>query len=166
MPLDNCRCSRYVCCWDNCGCSRYLCRWDNRGCSKNTICCLLGQKKLHDFPYLVNHRSYRLKLLDPSKWPQKWVYYGCFRYAYYSDNQKLKKCFFCMLFSWHYVIKFKKALFHKNYISYQIGWPFKMTGRTVFLLLFNTIYTSKTKGNGLKWEFPVFFWMRISGFLS
>ena len=24
-------------------------------------------KKLHDFPYLVNHRSYRLKLLDPSK---------------------------------------------------------------------------------------------------
>ena len=123
-------------------------------------------KKLHDFPYLVNHRSYRLKLLDPSKWPQKWVYYGCFRYAYYSDNQKFKKCFFCMLFSWHYVIKFKKALFHKNYISYQIGWPFKMTGRTVFLLLFNTIYTSKTKGNGLKWEFPVFFWMRISGFLS
>ena len=24
-------------------------------------------KKLHDFPYLVNHRSYRPKLLDPSK---------------------------------------------------------------------------------------------------
>ena len=53
-----------------------------------------------------------------------------------------------------------KAPYHESYISYQIGWAFK--AKPIFLLVCSTIYTLRTKGNGLKWEFQGFFWMIIS----
>ena len=87
------------------------------------------------------------------------------RYVYLSDSPKCPKNDFFVLI-WSFMMKFQKFLYPENYISYQIGWPFKITERPIFLLVLNTIYTSRTKGNGQKWEFQVFFWIRISEFLS
>ena len=104
---------------------------DNRKFLKNTIfcfCCLI-KTKLNGFKYLVNHQSQ----VHP------WDNYMC-----------PQKCLFSFFFL-SLVMKFQKFRYHKNYIShYSIHRPFKMTKRLIFLLVFDTIYTSRTKGNGLK----------------
>ena len=104
----------------------------------------------------------RIKLVDPSRWLQERIFYGCSKICIPFSRKCPKNAVF--VFSW--TLKFQKFLYHENYISYQIGWPFKITERPIFLLVLNTIYTSRTKGNGQKWEFQVFFWIRISEFLS
>ena len=50
--------------------------------------------KLYNFQYLVNRRSY--KLIDPSKWPQGQIYYGCCKICICLRKAKMpKKCILC-----------------------------------------------------------------------
>ena len=45
-------------------------------------------------------------------------------------------------------------IFISQELYIKLNWgSFKMTGRAILLLVFNTIYTSRTKENGLRWEF-------------
>ena len=65
-------------------------------------------------------------------------------------------CFFRVLYDKILKVSITRELYIK------LDWlPFKMTKKTIFLLVFNTIYTSRTKRNVLKWVFQDFFWMRI-----
>ena len=77
------------------------------------------------------------------------------------DNRKCPKMtFYLVFFLVLYDKTLKVSITQELYIK--LNWPpFKMTKRTIFLLVFNTIYISRTKGSVIKWVFQDFFWMRI-----
>ena len=95
--------------------------------------------KLHDFPYLLT--AGRIKLGDPSNDFKNTFARDVLEYAYPLRQPEVpKKCLF-LFFYRAYMMKIQKFLYHENYISYWIGWHFKITKRFIFLLMFNTIYT-------------------------
>ena len=79
--------------------------------------------------YLVNR--YRRKLVDPSKWPQEFSYYGCSKiYILLRQVKVPKKCL--ISFFRHYMMKLWKFPYHENYMPYQIGWPLIFLASDIF----------------------------------
>ena len=79
--------------------------------------------------YLVNR--YCRKLVDPSKWPQEFSYYGCSKiYILLRQVKVPKKCL--ISFFRHYMMKLWKFPYHENYMPYQIGWPLIFLASDIF----------------------------------
>ena len=97
----------------------------------------------------VNRWSYKVG------WPLKmttrmdllWAFYDIYTPQTSGSAPKM------FVFLGPYMMKCQTFKYHENYMSYWIGWPFKMTQSFIFLSVLNTIYTSRTKRNGLKREF-------------
>lgn len=100
----------------------------------------LTMTKLHDFPNLVNHWLHKvwLTLKMTARIDLLWVFYDIIplKQSEVVPPPPQKKTF----------VFFEPCKIKSSYLSY---WPFKMTERPVFELVFNTINTSRTKENGL-----------------
>ena len=113
----------------------------------------------------ISQTAGRIKLVDPSKWPQEWIYNGRSEICVLRRQPKVPpRCHF-LFFRAIYDEVSKVSISRELYVI--LNWlTFQNDRKTVSLLVFNTINTSRTKGNGLKWKFQVFFWMRFSEFPS
>ena len=104
-------------------------------------------------------------MLTPQNYRKNGFSMGVLWYIYPSDTQEYSKNAFLVSYG-PYMKKFRTFSISRE-LCIKINWfTFQNDRNTIFLSVFNKIYTSRTKGNGLKWEFQAFFWMRISEFLS
>ena len=120
--------------------------------------------------YILQNSGHR-KLFYFSKLPEDLTYYGCMLYNMYTSKTARgakKKYFFCFYLALYDKIS-KVSVSRELYIV--LNWLIIQNNQkthssiNVIDVIKNT-HQSRTKENGLRKEFEVFFWMRISTFLS
>ena len=121
---------------------RYVYPFDNRKCPKDTILYLLGPYNDETAWFFISHETLVLqsKLTSQNNCKNRFTM-GALRYACLSDNWKYPK------------------ISRKLYIV--LNW---LKDREIHLSI-TVIYTSRTKGNGLKWEFRSSFERDFQDFL-
>ena len=139
--------------WFAIGVLRYVHPSENRRCHKNTsFFFFFGSYKDEIIWFsIIAWTAGRIKLVDPLKMTTRmdllWTFYDIYTPQTSGSAPKM------FVFLGPYMMKCQTFKYHENYMSYWIGWPFKMTQSFIFLSVLNTIYTSRTKRNGLKREF-------------
>ena len=88
--------------------SQYVYPSNNLKCPKNTILCFfLALRWQNCMIFDVSWTTGCIKLVDPSKWPQESIYYGCSEICMpFRQSQAPKMPFF--VFIWSYMMKFQK----------------------------------------------------------